>query len=119
MKDLNYCQSVAGCQISAVVAQARSVGWAAGSKYFNEVMGGKDGWPCGFSRVIVKVKGSTKLGRALLAAGFSKDYGGGLCKDFSGHIAQCMDVGVESNQAALEWLRSNLDVVGYVTSRMD
>ena len=105
--------------VNATVARARSVGGQAGLKYFNEIMGGVDSWPCGFSRVIVKVKGSTKLGRALLAAGFRKDYGGGLCKDFSGHIAQCMDVGVESNQAALEILRSNLDIVGYVTSRMD
>ena len=105
--------------VSAAVARASLVGGQAGLKYFNEVLGGQDAWPCGYSRVIVKVKGSTKLGRALLATGFRKDYGGGLCRDFSGNIAQCMDVAVASNQAALEVLRSNLDVVGYVTSRMD
>ena len=117
MKDLG----ISGLQafVNATVTQARSVGGQAGLKYFNEKMGGRDAWPCGFSRVIVKVKGSTKLGRALLEAGFRKDYGGGLCKDFSGNIAQCMDVGVESNQAALEVLRTQLDLVGYVTSRMD
>ena len=105
--------------VNAAVARASLVGGQAGLKYFNEKMGGRDAWPCGFSRVIVRVKGSTKLGRALLAAGFRKDYGGGLCKDFSGNIAQCMDVGVESNQAALEILRTQLDLVGYVASRMD
>ena len=105
--------------VNATVARASLVGGQAGLKYFNEKMGGRDAWPCGFSRVIVQVKGSTKIGRALLAAGFRKEYRGGLCKDFSGNIAQCMDVGVESNQAALEILRSNLNVVGYVTSRMD
>ena len=105
--------------VNAAVARASLVGGQAGLKYFNEKMGGRDAWPCGFSRVIVRVKGSTKLGRALLAAGFRKDYGGGLCKDFSGNIAQCMDVGVESNQAALEVLRTQLDLVGYVASRMD
>ena len=105
--------------VNAAVARASLVGGQAGLKYFNEKMGGRDAWPCGFSRVIVKVKGSTKLGRALLEAGFRKDYGGGLCKDFSGNIAQCMDVGVESNQAALEILRTQLDLVGYVASRMD
>ena len=91
----------------------------AGLQYFNEKLRGQDCWPCGNSKVILKVKGNTKIGKALLAAGFKKEYTGGLYRNFSRHPAQCMDIGVESNIAALKVLESSLSVAGYVKSWMD
>jgi len=101
------------------IALATNLADQAGLKYFNEKMGGQDLWPCGNSIVILNVKANTKIGKELLAAGFYKNYGGGLCKNFSNHPAQCMDVGAESNRAALEVLESSLNVAGYVKAWMD
>ena len=105
--------------ITDTIALATTLADQAGLKYFNEKMGGQDCWPCGNSKVILEVKANTKIGKALLAAGFYKNYGGGLCKNFSSHPAQCMDVGDESNRAALEVLKSSLNVAGYVKAWMD
>jgi hypothetical protein len=75
---------------------------------------------CGFAWVTVYEKGSTKMGRALIAAGFSKAYGGGLQMwNPSGNWTQCItakDVGAE---AAAKILTEKLGVKAYAGSRMD
>ena len=49
----------------------------ASMKFFQEKLGGQDRWACGFAWVnIYGVKGSTKLGKMLKAAGVGKDYTG-------------------------------------------
>lgn len=58
----------------------RETARTAATKYFNEVLGGRDQYACGFAWVTVypKHKGNTKLGRAeraeLTKLGFSQDY---------------------------------------------
>ncbi len=66
-------------QIPAIVAEAETAAYAAAEKYYREVLGGQDRFACGFAWVnIYGIKGNTKLGRALSAAGIRKDYRGGL-----------------------------------------
>ena len=62
-------------QIPSIVAEAESAAHAAAEKYFREVLGGQDRFACGFAWVdIYGVKGNTKLGKALTAAGVRKSY---------------------------------------------
>ncbi len=62
-------------QIPEIVAEAERAAHAAASKYFQEVLGGQDRFACGFAWVdIYGVRGNTKLGRALTAAGVRKSY---------------------------------------------
>ena len=66
-------------QIPQIVREAETAAFWAASKYFQEVLGGRDQYACGFAWVnIYGVKGNTKLGRALSAAGIRKSYSGGL-----------------------------------------
>jgi len=66
-------------QIPQIVAEAASAAYAAANKFFQERLGGRDQYACGFAWVsIYGIKGSTKLGKALAACGVSKAYGGGL-----------------------------------------
>lgn len=62
-------------QIPAIVKEAEQAAYAAAHKYFQEVLGGEDRFACGFAWVdIYGVKGNTKLGKALTAAGVRKSY---------------------------------------------
>jgi hypothetical protein len=66
-------------QITAIVAEAKQAAFAAADKYFKEKLGGVDQYACGFAWTnIYGVKGNTKLGRAMKAAGVRKDYTGAL-----------------------------------------
>lgn len=50
----------------------------AATTVFNEKLGGHDQFACGFAWVkIMGVRGNTKLGKAIIAAGFRKSYDGG------------------------------------------
>jgi hypothetical protein len=66
-------------QIPQIVAEAKSAAYAAADKYFREVLGGQDRFACGFAWVnIYKIKGNTKIGRALKECGIRPAYSGGL-----------------------------------------
>lgn len=75
---------------------------------------------CGFAWVTVYEKGSTKLGRALIAAGFSKAYGGGLQMwNPSGNHTQSITAKEVGAEAAAKVLTEQLGVKAYAGSRMD
>lgn len=64
-------------QIKAIVAEAKEAAYAAATKFFQDKLGGVDQYACGFAWVnIYGIKGNTKLGRAMKAAGVRKDYTG-------------------------------------------
>lgn len=64
-------------QIPAIVKEAREAAHKAASKYFNDVLGGRDALLCGFAYVyICDIKGNTKVGKALAAEGIKKGYSG-------------------------------------------
>ena len=75
---------------------------------------------CGFAWVSVSEKGSTKMGRALLKAGFSKAYGGGLQMwNPSGNHTQAITAKEVGAEAAARVLTARLGVTAYAGSRMD
>ena len=68
---MNYTQE----QVNAIVAEAKQAAFQAADKFFKERLGGKDQYACGFAWTnIYKVKGNTKLGKMLKAAGVRQDY---------------------------------------------
>jgi len=75
---------------------------------------------CGFAWVTVYEKGSTKTGRALIKAGFSKAYSGGLqLWNPSGSWTQCITAKEVGAEAAAKVLAEKLGVKAYAGSRMD
>jgi len=64
-------------EIKTIIAEAKQAAHEASLKYFNEKLGGRDAYSCGFAWVnIWGIKGNTKLGKVLKAAGLEKDYSG-------------------------------------------
>lgn len=61
-------------QINSIVAEAFAAANKTAERYFHETLGGIDQVPCGFAWVdIYEVRGNTKLGKMLAAAGISKN----------------------------------------------
>ncbi len=107
-------------QVQNFVTRARIVGSNAANKFFQERLGGRDQYACGFAWVTVYEKGSTKLGRALIEAGFRKAYGGGLqLWNPSGMMVQNVDTLEAGAEAAAEFLTETLGVKFYAGSRLD
>ena len=68
---MNYTQD----QINAIVREAEQAAYEAAMKFFYDRLGGKDQFACGFAWTnIWGVKGNTKLGKMLKAAGVKQDY---------------------------------------------
>ena len=62
-------------QINDIVAEAKQAAFAAADKFFQERLGGQDQYACGFAWTnIYGVKGNTRLGKMLKAAGVTQDY---------------------------------------------
>mgnify|MGYP000184471326 CR=1 FL=1 len=75
---------------------------------------------CGFAWITVREKGSTKMGRALIKAGFRKAYRGGLeWWNPSGNYTQAITAKEVGAEAAAKVLRDQLGVDAYAGSRMD
>jgi hypothetical protein len=70
---MNYTKE----QIVAIVAEAKTEARVAADRFFQEKLGGKDQYSCGFAWVdILGIKGNTKLGRVMKEAGLRKSYTG-------------------------------------------
>jgi len=77
-------------------------------------------YPCGFAWVeVYGVKGSTKLGKALIACGLHKNYGGGLRLSNAWSMSQSMGANEEGARAAAAVLTDLLGVRAYAASRID
>jgi hypothetical protein len=62
-------------QIIAIVAEAKAEARKAADEFFQTKLGGVDQYACGFAWVnIYGIKGNTKLGKAMKAAGIQQDY---------------------------------------------
>ena len=71
MTTLNYTVE----EVTAIVAEAKQAARQAAEQFFQEKLGGEDQYACGFAWVnIYGVKGNTKLGKTLKAAGIKQDY---------------------------------------------
>ena len=68
---MNYTQE----QVNDIVAEAKAAAFLAAQKFFQERLGGRDQYACGFAWVdIFGVKGNTKMGKMLKAAGVRQSY---------------------------------------------
>ena len=57
-------------QINSIVQEAQTEAYKAAEKFFREKLGGRDQYACGFAATnIYGVKGNTRLGKMLSAAG--------------------------------------------------
>ena len=107
-------------QLKDIVAEARTEAYKAADKFFQERLGGRDQYACGFAWVnIYGVKGNTKLGRAMKAAGVGKDYTGALqIWNPSGFPCQNVDTLEEGARAAAEVFK-RYGFTAYAGSRLD
>ena len=104
-------------QVRSAMAKAQSVA-AATTQAFLTAHGDRD--CCGFAWVTTYVKGNTRLGKALLANGFKKAYGGGLqWWNPSANYTQCITAKEEGARAAADKLAELLGEKFYAGSRMD
>lgn len=68
---MNYTQE----QVNNIVAEAKEAARIAAEKFLQEKLGGQDQYSCGFAWTdILGVKGNTKLGKMLKAAGVKQNY---------------------------------------------
>ena len=107
------------------VIKAKEQANLAQQEYYNQKMSGREWGCCGFAWAVAQVKGNTKMGKALLAAGFTKNYGGGLQVWMPGRIGtqniDCNYAGAKKFAEVLkaELLKSDLSIEVYADSRVD
>ena len=62
-------------QVNQIVKEAQDAAYKAAMEFFYDKLGGRDQYACGFAWVNIHgVKGNTKLGKMLKAAGVRQDY---------------------------------------------
>lgn len=107
-------------QLVEIVAEAKAEAFKAADKFFKERLGGRDQYACGFAWVnIYGIKGNTKMGKALKAAGVRQDY----TKAFqiwnpAGYGCQNVDTLEEGARAAADVFRK-YGFEAYAGSRLD
>jgi len=108
-------------EVKAIVRRAEQAAFEAGAAFFSTKMGNRDRGAVGFAwSTVYDVKGSTKLGKALTAAGFRKAYSGGLEFWMPGRQpCQSIDVHEIAADAFTKVIRDELEVTCYSGSRMD
>ena len=113
---MNYTKE----QVIAIVAEAKQAARTAADKYFQEKLNGQDQYCCGFAWVnIMGIKGNTKMGKILKAAGIKQDY----TKAFSiwnpsEHNCQNIDTKEAGAYAAAE-VFERYGFTAYAGSRLD
>ena len=112
-------------QLEAIVTEAKIEAYKAADQFFNEKMNGQDNYPCGFAWVNIrsyngeKLKGNTKIGRALKRAGVEQDYRRVFrIYNPSGINCQNIDVKEVGARAAAEVLK-RYGFSAYPDSRLD
>jgi hypothetical protein len=106
--------------VPQIVAEAQTAAQAAAAKFFQDRLGGKDQYACGFAWVeIYGIKGNTKLGKALAACGIKKSYTGGLQMwNPSKMMVQNIDT-LEAGADAAAAVFKNYGFTAYAGSRLD
>ena len=112
--------TVNGVKVDTIVAEAKSAARQAAEKFFQEKLGGRDQFACGFAWVdIFGVKGNTKLGKALEEAGVKKSHTGAF------HIWNPADMYVQNVDTLEAGAQAAADVfkqygfTAYAGSRLD
>jgi hypothetical protein len=107
-------------EIENILAKAKKAAYEAGGDFLMEKLNGEDNFPCGFAWVNIHgIKGNTKLGRAMKAAGIEKDYSGSYkIWNPSGINVQNVDVKEAGAEAAADVFTS-YGFKAYAGSRLD
>jgi len=107
-------------QIQTIIAEAKHEAYLAADRFFKEKLGGEDKYSCGFAWVdIFGVKGNTRLGRALKAAGVRKSYTGSFqIWNPSGYGCQNIDT-LEAGADAAAKVFTKYGFTAYTGSRLD
>ena len=107
-------------QVEQIVKEAQTAAYKAAMEFFYDKLGGKDQYACGFAWVnIYKVRGNTKVGRALKAAGIRPSYTGGLQMwNPSGMGVQNVDT-LEAGAEAAAAVFTKYGFEAYAGSRLD
>lgn len=114
---MNYTEQ----QIKDITAEACAAAREAADLFFQTTMGGQDKFACGFAWVdIVGIKGNTKLGRTMKAAGLRKDWSGKAFQIWnpSGHPCQNIDT-KEHGAVAAAKVFERYGFKAYAGSRLD
>jgi hypothetical protein len=107
-------------ELRNIFIEAADAAKDAATRYFNETLGGQDRYACGFAwTTIYGIKGNTKLGRAMKAAGYRKGYDGGYeIWNPSGLHCQNVDTKEVGARAAAEVFK-RYGFTAYAGSRLD
>jgi len=112
-------------QVQEIIQEALVAAEQAGVEYLNNHLGGVDCFACGFAwSTVYGVKGSTKLGKMLLANGFSKAWEGGLqywmpARSNRLGFVQNVDTHLAGARAFTKVIKEKLGVECYADSRLD
>ena len=106
--------------LRSIIAKAKSAAKIASTLYFEKELNNEDNYPCGFAWVkFGGIKGSTKLGKSLKAAGIEKDYTGAYSIWNPGEVnVQNVDVKEAGAQAAAD-VFATYGFDAYAGSRLD
>lgn len=105
--------------IESIHNEATQAAEQAASRFFQDKLGGRDQYACGFAWVSVFEKASTKLGRRLKDVGFRKAYGGGLQLWNPSHFP-CQNVDtLEEGARAYAEVFKKYGIDAYACSRLD
>ena len=105
--------------LESIHNEASQAAQAAARKFFDEKLGGRDQYACGFAWVTVIEKASTRLGRRLKDIGFRKAYGGGLQLWDPSHFP-CQNVDtLEAGAQAYAAVFKKYGIEAYAGSRLD
>lgn len=107
-------------QVREIVNEAKQAARNAAIKFFNEKLGGRDQYACGFAWVnIYGIKGNTKLGKMLKSVGIEQDYTRAFqLWNPSGMGVQNIDTLEEGARAAAE-IFQKYGFKAYAGSRLD
>ena len=113
---MNYTKD----QVEEIVAEAKAAAYKAAMEFFYDKLGGKDQFACGFAWVnIYGIKGNTKLGKTLKAAGVDKSYTGAYqIWNPSGMPVQNVDT-LEAGAEAAAKVFEKYGFEAYAGSRLD
>ena len=108
-------------QVEAVCLKAEQEARRASKKFFDERLGGRDQYACGFAWVTVHgVRSNSRLGKTLQTFGFRKSYTGGLqLWNPSKAMVQNVDTLEAGAEAYADVLRLELGLEAYAGSRLD
>lgn len=107
-------------QINTIVEEAKTAAYIAADAFFKDKLGGQDRYSCGFAWVdIFGIKGNTRIGRYLKAAGLRKSYTGSLqIWNPAGYGCQNIDT-LEAGAEAAAKVFERYGFKAYAGSRLD